>query len=165
ALGLAAGLAPLGRLAAAPLRPAGADPLAPELVQEFVGKAHSSLERVREILEQQPLALHATWDWGDGDFETALGAAGHVGRRDIAEFLLEKGGRADLFVLTMLGETAVVQAALERYPALLRAIGPHGFTLLHHAQRGGAAAQNLLDYLTEKGLKESFIDVFGKQKK
>ena len=65
----------------------------------------------------------------------------------------------------MLGETEMIKGLLERYPALLQSIGPHGFTLLHHAKRGGEAAQNLLDYLTEKGLKETFIDVFGKNKK
>ncbi|TNE50383.1 MAG: ankyrin repeat domain-containing protein [Bacteroidetes bacterium] len=135
------------------------------MVKEYVGKAHNDLGRVREILDEHPLILNAAWDWGDGDFETALGAAGHVGFRDMALFLLDKGARADIFVLTMLGETAIVKALVERYPALLTSIGPHGFTLLHHAKRGGEQAQDLLDFFTEKGLAETYIDIFGKKKK
>lgn len=164
-LGTAFSLNPLGQpLLAAPV--AGPkDPIDPAVVKDFVGKAHNDLDRVTEIIGEHPLVLNVAWDWGNADFETALGAAGHVGRRDIAEFLLEKGARADIFVLTMLGETEIVKAILERFPGLLNSIGPHGFTLLHHAQRGGEAAQNLLDYLTEKGLTETFIDVFGKNKK
>lgn len=142
-----------------------ADPIDPALVKEYVGKAHSDLNRVQELLAEHPLLLHAAWDWGAGDYETALGAAGHVGHQEMAQFLIEKGARADLFVLTMLGETAIVKASLERYPAFLNAIGPHGFTLLHHAKKGGEPALNLLDFLTEKGLTETFIDVFGKNKK
>ncbi|MCC6458835.1 MAG: ankyrin repeat domain-containing protein [Saprospiraceae bacterium] len=140
-----------------------ADPLDDALVKEYVGAAHKDLDRVRTMLTEQPLLLNASWDWGKGDFETALGAAGHVGRRDIAEFLLDKGARADLFVLTMLGETAIVKSTLERFPQLLHSYGPHGFTLLHHAQRGGEAAQNLLDFLNGKGLTETFNDVFQKK--
>lgn len=163
----AALLSAAGVLPFSPVLAAGAsaaDPLDPPLVKEFVGVAHNNLDRLLEILNDHPLILNAAWDWGDGDFETALGAAGHVGRPDIAGVLLERGARADIFVLTMLGETEIVKATLERFPHLLNAIGPHGFTLLHHAKRGGEAAQNLLDYLTEKGLSETFIDVFKKKK-
>lgn len=164
-LGAAVGFSPFNHpLLAAPVR-GWADPINPELVKEYVGKAHSDLARVQEILTEHPLLIHAAWDWGDGDFETALGAAGHVGYKEMALFLLDKGARPDIFVLTMLGETELIKGLLERYPTLLQSIGPHGFTLLHHAKRGGEAAQNLLDYLTEKGLKETFIDVFGKNKK
>lgn len=45
------------------------------LVQEFVGNAHGNFARVKEMLEQEPALVNATWDWGGGDFETALGAA------------------------------------------------------------------------------------------
>jgi hypothetical protein len=43
------------------------------------------------MLESEPRLLRATWDWGGGDFETALGGAAHMGRRDIAAWLLERG--------------------------------------------------------------------------
>ena len=62
--------------------------LEPSLVMEFVGKAHADLDRVKELLDQTPALVNATWDWGNGDFESALGAAAHMGRKDIANFLL-----------------------------------------------------------------------------
>ena len=74
------------------------------LIQQFVGNAHGDLDRVKELLSQEPALINACWDWGGGDFETALGAASHMGRRDIAEFLLENGARLDLFAAAMLGK-------------------------------------------------------------
>ena len=65
-------------------------PLEPALVNEFVLKAHGDLGVVKQLLEEEPALLNAAWDWGGGDWETGLGAASHVGRRDIAEFLLER---------------------------------------------------------------------------
>src|SRR5438105_4281234 len=51
--------------------------IVPELVNEFVARAHSDLQRVQILLEREPLLINAAWDWGDGDWETALGAAAH----------------------------------------------------------------------------------------
>ena len=85
--------------------------LAPETVEEFVGKAHGDAERVKEMLEAEPALVNATWDWGGGDWETALGAAAHVGQREIAEHLLAHGARMDVFAAAMLGKKAVVEAA------------------------------------------------------
>ena len=45
------------------------------LVQEFVGKSHGDLERIKELLAQEPGLINAAWDWGGGDWETGLGAA------------------------------------------------------------------------------------------
>src|SRR5436309_3463259 len=77
------------------------------LVQEFVGKAHTDLQRVQELLGQEPKLVNATWDWGEGDWETALGAAAHMGRQDIAVYLLEHGARIDLFAAAMLGKLEI----------------------------------------------------------
>jgi hypothetical protein len=49
------------------------------LVQEFIGNAHGDLNRVKDLLAQEPALIHACWDWGGGDFETGLGAASHMG--------------------------------------------------------------------------------------
>src|SRR5512139_4160725 len=117
------------------------------LVQEFVGNAHGDLQRVKELLEQQPALIHACWDWGGGDFETGLGAAAHMGRRDIAEFLLEKGARLDLFAAAMLGKLEIVKAALAAFPEAIQTPGPHGIPLIVHARAGGAEAQAVLEYL------------------
>src|SRR5512138_2642348 len=99
--------------------------LAPALVQEFVCNAHGDLDRVKELLAQEPALINATWDWGGGDFETGLGAASHMGRRDIAEFLLENGARLDLFAATMLGKLEIVKATLNAYPEAIKTLGPH----------------------------------------
>ncbi len=125
-----------------------------DLVKEFVRVGHGEFEAVKRMLEEQPGLLNASYDWGGGDFETALEAAGHVGSREVAEFLLTRGARPNIFVLTMLGHTAVVKAQLAAFPHLLRSKGPHGLTLLHHAQRGGAPAAELFDHLSALGLSE-----------
>ena len=117
------------------------------LVQEFVGNAHGDLDRVKELLAQEPALIHASWDWGGGDFETGLGAAAHMGRRDIATFLLEKGARLDLFAAAMLGRLEIIKAALEAYPQAINVLGPHGIPLLAHAQAGGNEAIEVVDYL------------------
>ena len=131
------------------------DPLSPEKVKEFVVAGHSNLDKVKELLVEFPTLLYATWDWGGGDFETGLEGAGHMGNKDIANHLIGIGARTNLFVLTMLGKTQIVKPYLETYPQYLTARGPHGFTLLHHAQKGGDEAKELLDYLQSKGLKET----------
>ncbi|WKZ48064.1 MAG: hypothetical protein QY306_01690 [Anaerolineales bacterium] len=121
--------------------------LAATLVQEFVGNAHGDLNRVKELLAQEPALVNATWDWGGGDFETALGAASHMGRRDIAEFLLDHGARLDIFAAAMLGKLEVVKAALTAYPNAINTPGPHGIPLITHAKAGGDEAKAVLEFL------------------
>lgn len=106
------------------------------LVQDFVIFAHSELDMVKLLLDKQPALLNATVDWGGGDFETGLGGASHMGRRDIAEFLLSKGARIDIFAATMLGHLDVVKSLLTLHPNLIDAKGPHGIPLIVHAQMG-----------------------------
>ena len=118
-----------------------------KLVQEFVGNAHGDLNRVKELLAQESGLINATWDWGGGDFETALGAASHMGRRDIALFLLEHGARLNVFAAAMLGQLDIVKAALTAYPNALKTPGPHGIPLIAHAQAGGEDAKPVLEYL------------------
>jgi hypothetical protein len=122
-------------------------PIESELVAEFVLKAHGDLGVVKQLLEQEPAIVNAAWDWGGGDWETGLGAASHVGRRDIAEYLLEHGARMDVFAAAMLGETEIVRPMLEAQPGLRDARGPHGIPLLAHAEAGGEQAREVLDLL------------------
>ncbi len=119
----------------------------PDLVQEFVGKAHGDIDRVRELLVQEPALINAAWDWGKGDWETALGAAAHMGRRDIAVFLTAQGARIDVFAAAMLGQLDVVRAIVEASPATAGAFGPHGIPLLRHAIAGGDFAKTVVEYL------------------
>lgn len=118
-----------------------------KLVEEFVGNAHGNFARVKELLEQEPALVNATWDWGGGDFETALGAASHMGNKQIANYLLEHGARLDIFAAAMLGKLDVVKAALEAYPEAVNTPGPHGIPLYVHAEAGGADAKAVLEYL------------------
>jgi hypothetical protein len=39
---------------------------------------------VKTLLQEFPTLLYATWDWGGGDFETALEGPGRVGTKEIA---------------------------------------------------------------------------------
>lgn len=117
------------------------------LVQEFVGNAHGDLNRVKELLAQEPALINACWDWGGGDFETGLGAAAHMGQRDIARFLLENGARLDLFAAAMLGKLDIVKAALTAFPEAVHIPGPHGIPLIAHARAGGDEAKEVLEYL------------------
>jgi hypothetical protein len=118
-----------------------------ELVQEFVSAAHTQYERVVELLAQQPALANAVWDWGGGDFESGLGAAAHMGRRDIALYLLAHGARFDLFAAAMLGQLELVRTVLAAQPELRHTAGAHGIPLLVHAQMGGPEAQAVVDWL------------------
>jgi hypothetical protein len=117
------------------------------LVQDFVIYAHSELDMIKRLLEKQPALLNATMDWGGGDWETGLGGASHMGRRDIVEFLLERGARIDIFCAAMMGQLGAVKSFLTLQPKLIDAKGPHGLTLHFHAQVGGEESANVLDYL------------------
>ena len=118
-----------------------------DLVREFVANAHGDLDAVRQALELHPTLLNACWDWGGGDWETGLGAASHVGRRDIAELLLSLGARLDIFAAAMVGDVEVVRAMLAAHPEALHSLGPHGIPLRAHAEAGGEKARAVLELL------------------
>ena len=123
----------------------------PALVREIVGKSHADIDAVRRLLERQPGLAKAAIDWGFGDWESALGAASHMGRVDIAELLLEQGARPDIFTHAMLGNLGAVRALIDADPAMQRLRGPHSFSLLHHARQGKERARAVAEYLTSLG--------------
>jgi hypothetical protein len=123
------------------------EPLKSDLVKEFVIAAHGNLDKTKTMLADTPALLNATWDWGGGDFEMAIGGAGHMGRRDIALFLISQGGRFDLFVAAMLGRLDVVKPMLTAFPHLADSKGPHGIPLMVHAQKGGQEAAEVAAFL------------------
>ena len=118
-----------------------------EQVEKFVRAAHVDLDATRSLLDEQPKLVNAAWDWGGGDWETALGGASHMGRPDIALHLLEHGARMDIFAAAMLGKLAIVKAAIDAYPETRHVLGPHGIPLMKHAQKGGDAAKPVVEYL------------------
>lgn len=117
------------------------------MAQDFVIYAHMDLDMVKQLLEREPGLINATVDWGAGDYETGLGGASHMGRKDIVTYLLGRGARIDIFCAAMLGMLPAVKSMLEFEPALIDAKGPHGFTLHFHAQVGQEDAKPVLDYL------------------
>lgn len=116
-------------------------------IQDFVIFGHYDLDMVKKLLDKDPAVLNATVDWGGGDWESALGGASHLGRRDIAQFLIDRGARPDIFTAAMLGHLDVVKNLIAAHPALAAAKGPHGIPLAVHAKMGGKEAEEVLKYL------------------
>lgn len=117
------------------------------LSREMVIAAHGNLPRVKELLSRWPTLAKAAIDWGYGDWEDALGAASHVGRREIADLLIAHGARPTLFSAAMLGQLDVVTSMIAATPGVERVHGAHSITLLRHAMAGGAGAQSVVEYL------------------
>ena len=110
------------------------------VVYDFVKAGHGNLDKVKELIAQDPHLVFAARDWGDGDWETALGGAAHTGHREIAQYLLSQGARIDSFCAAMLGEREIVKAMLAAHPSIATTKGPHGYTLLYHAAISGEVA-------------------------
>ena len=121
----------------------------PALVREFVGAAHGNVAKVKELLQGRPALAKSAWDWGYGDWETALGAASHVGNREIAELLIANGAPVTIFSAAMMGQLGAVQAFVAASSGIHRTKGPHGIPLLAHAQAGKAA--DVIKYLESLG--------------
>ena len=144
----------------------------------IVGASHGNFDKVKELVNSRPELAGASWDWGFGDWETALGAASHVGRRDIAEFLIAHGARPDIFTYTMMGMLKSVQEIIETVPGIQTHCGPHGITLLQHAKNrlekkdiSAADAANVnkvvsyLESLGDADIKPKSLDVTEEEKK
>jgi hypothetical protein len=110
--------------------------VSPEIILEVVGKSHFDFDRVKELVGKRPELSRSVWEWRFGDFESAIGAASHVGRRDIVLYLMAKGARPTLFTFAMLGNFQVVKSVVEASPEIQKVTGPHGISLLDHAYAG-----------------------------
>ena len=119
------------------------------MAREIVGASHGNLPRVKELISARPALARASWDWGYGDWETALGAASHVGNKEIAAILIAAGAPPTIFSAAMLGQLDVVKSLVAAAPGIQKARGPHGITLLDHARSGGAEA--VVKYLDALG--------------
>jgi hypothetical protein len=117
----------------------------------MVAVAHGNVARVRELLAQHRELAKASWDWGYGDWETALGAASHVGNRAIAELLIDHGAAPTHFSAAMLGQLDLVKAFLAAAPGVQRMRGPHGIPLMVHAKNGGSQAAAVVAFLESIG--------------
>ena len=128
------------------------------IASEIVGVAHFNLDRLKELVDPRPELAKASWDWNFGDWESAIGAASHVGRKDIVDYLISKGAVPTIFTYAMLGQHETVKAMIDSYPGIQKNFGPHGISLLQHAKTGleieGAnklKSQQLIDYLQSLG--------------
>jgi len=130
------------------------------LVQKFVGASHGKFDIVKELLEEHPTLLNAAHDWKYGDFETGLGAASHVGYKELVQYFLDHGAQANIFTAALFGRMDIIKPMLDFSPSILHAKGPHGFTLLHHAVRGGDDALKVKEYLISLGAKETKIPLY-----
>jgi ankyrin repeat protein len=119
----------------------------PDLAREMVGASHANFPKVKELVEAHPTLAKASWDWGFGDWETALGAASHMGNKEIARFLLGKGAPPTIFSAAMLGQLEVVKSIVAANPGVEQFKGPHGIPLIAHAKAGGEQATAVVAFL------------------
>ena len=108
--------------------------LSQDLVGEFVQAAHFSLAKVQALHQHYPALLNARWEKYD---ELAIEAAGHMGQRRIAEYLLAHGAPLQIFVAASLGNTQAVARFLHEDPSFANARGIHGISLCYHAALSG----------------------------
>jgi len=97
-----------------------------EEINQCVLQAHGNLDEVRRRVEGDPDLISGNAEWD----ETPLQAASHMGRQDIAEYLLSQGAELDFFAASMLGRTGDVDRYLDQDPTLPRQAGVHGIPSL-----------------------------------
>ena len=122
-----------------------------EQIREFVIAAHGNLEKVNQMLTQNPELLNVAYQWSDHDRETGIQAAAQVGSAPVAEFLLGKGAPLEICTAAMLGRKSDVERLLKENTHLINATGAHGIPLLPHAVWSGNL--ELVQMLYERGAK------------
>jgi ankyrin repeat protein len=105
-----------------------------EEANQFIINCHMDLDKVQARLAENPALASA---FNPELNESALGAAGHMGRPDIAQLLLEHGAEMELAAAAMLGDRDYVRAALDRDPALAASGGAHNIPVAFHAAMSG----------------------------
>jgi uncharacterized protein len=108
-------------------------PPSTEQIREFVIAGHGNVEKVRQMLAENPKLLNASYRWSENDTETAIQAAAQVGNVNIAEFLLKQGAPLEICTAAMLGMRDYVERRLNADPQDVNATGAHGIPLLPHA--------------------------------
>jgi len=127
------------------------EPPSTEQIREFVIAGHGNLEKVRQMLAENPKLLNASYRWNENDTETAVQAAAQVGSANVAQFLLQQGAPLEICTAAMLGMRDEVERRLNDDPQNANAIGAHGIPLLPHA----AWSENprLVQLVFERGAK------------
>ncbi len=120
-----------------------------ERIKEFVIAGHGNLETVKSMLEAEPALLEQKFEWGEGDVESALQGASHVGNQEIVRYLLENGAKLEIATAAMLGDLPAVQNFLASDADLIQATGGHGISLLTHGVISGNP--ELVEFLIANG--------------
>ena len=107
-------------------------PPSTEQIREFVIAGHGNLERVKQMVAENPGLLNASYQWNENDAETAVQAAAQVGSANVAQFLLKQGAPLDICTAAMLGMSEEVERRLTADPQNANATGAHGIPLLPH---------------------------------
>jgi ankyrin repeat protein len=122
-----------------------AQALSQDAINAFVIVSHYDLEKVQAQLAENPALLNENAEW----LETPIQAAAHVGRRDIAEFLLAQGAPLDICTAAMLGRFDEIKAMLTDDPDMIDDVGAHHIPLLYYPVIAGHA--DIAAYLVEHG--------------
>lgn len=120
-------------------------------IQAFVRASHFPIDKVREMLAINPDLAKSGWDWGFGDYESAISACSHTGQFAIIELLLKHGARPTLFTFATLDKVDTVKIYIESVPNARAIEGPHSISLYRHAVAGKAS--RVMEYLESVGLK------------
>ena len=112
-------------------------PIPIDQVRDFVIACHAKRDVVSEMLDDEPGLARASIDWGEGDWENGLEAAGHMGNLEIAELLLSHGVSRTVFSAAMMGESALVKQLLKTDPSAVSTPGVHTISLVYHVALSG----------------------------
>jgi uncharacterized protein len=123
---------------------------------KFIIECHSDLETVKRKVAEKPGLANA---YNAQMIESALGAAGHIGRADIAEFLLAHGAKLELAAAAMLGRKEYVADAIKKDPKAAKSGGAHNIPIAFHAALSGDVEiiQMLWDAGAEEEVKGSLL--------
>ena len=106
-------------------------------IREFVIAGHGNLNKVKQMLAENPELLNVAYQWNENDRETAIQAAAQVGSSAVAEYLLEKGAPLETCTVAMLGREADLNKRLDEKPDRIREVGAHSIPLLPHSVWSG----------------------------
>ena len=116
------------------------------LVNEFVIVSHFNAERMQKLLQQCPDLLNTRSSFD----ELAVEAGAHMGRRDIAGLLLDRGAPYSICTAVMFGETNDVKRMLQVDPLRIHERGPHDFLLTFYPAFGTGSIE-MMELLLANG--------------
>ncbi|MCB1220781.1 MAG: hypothetical protein H7A35_05075 [Planctomycetales bacterium] len=106
-----------------------------ELIRSFVLPCHFGLDQAREVLKQDSRLVNARYF----DFDEApIEAASHMGRTDIAKFLLGNGAPYTVHCSVMMGHLEAARSFFDADAAQAVRPGAHTIPMMFHAAISGS---------------------------